>query len=287
MESFSQRYGYKPTKTVIQVASMDTDLRNGLWNALDSYYWIVSSPHQLLRFSDNSELKRLFEQMWLDYFKKPIDTIQEYPVLVQKGIRDYFFGCEWNEAYDFVQFVGNSYSRDSVNGNFIDYCNSILKREVSGYRFIGGKISPITSEEEIAEIEEALQSTKSLKLAAIHLKSALDLFSDRQSPDYRNSIKESISAVEAICVLVADKNKATLGEALKRLTDKIGLHPALQKAFSGLYGYTSNADGIRHALLDEPDLDSEDAKFMLVSCSAFINYLKVKASKAGIDLGTK
>lgn len=286
MESFSQRYGYKPTKTVIQIASMDTDLRNSLWNALDSFYWIVSRPHELIRFSNNSKLKSLFDQLWLDYFKKPIDTIQEYPVGVQKEIRDYFFGCEWNEAYDFVEFVANNYSRDSVNKEFIDYCNSILKREVSGYRFIGGKISPITSEEEITEIEEALQSTKSLEV--IHLKSALDLFSDRQSPDYRNSIKESISAVEAICRLITGSD-ATLGKALGEIQrlGTIELNKSLRNAFDQLYAYTSDADGIRHALLDETDLDSEDAKFMLVSCSAFINYLKVKASKAGIDLGTK
>ena len=36
--------------------------------------------------------------------------------------------------------------------------------------------------------------------------------------------------------------------------------------------------------MDEPNLDQEDAIFMLVSCSAFTNYLIVKADKAGIEL---
>lgn len=62
------------------------------------------------------------------------------------------------------------------------------------------------------------------------------------------------------------------------------MHPALKGAFEKLYGYTSSAKGIRHALLDEPNLGFEDAKFMLVSCSAFVNYLKSKAAKAGINL---
>jgi hypothetical protein len=48
-----------------------------------------------------------------------------------------------------------------------------------------------------------------------------------------------------------------------------------------MYGYTSDAEGIRHALMDEPTLESEDAKFMLVSCSAFVNYLRSKAARAG------
>ena len=107
---------------------------------------------------------------------------------------------------------------------------------------------------------------------------------NRKSPDYRNSIKEAISAVEAICNLITGEKRATLGQALKRIEEKVSLHPALKNAFSNLYGYTSDAEGIRHALLDEPNLGFEEAKFMLVSCSAFINYLISKASKAGIKI---
>lgn len=284
MKTFSQKYGYKPVKSIVQFESMDDDLRNGLWNALYIEYW--ERMHSAYIQEDTSGIKWLMRRMWLDFFKKPIDTLPPGWSVARNQIRTYFFKCPWNEVYDFVQFVANNYPHDAVNESFVEYCNNILQREVSGYRFVGDVITPITAEEEIAEIEEALRGTKSLKLVAIHLKSALDLFSDRQSPDYRNSIKESISAVETICNLIAKKEKATLGEALKTITatNKVELHSALQKSFSSLYGYTSDADGIRHSLLDEPNLDFEDSKFMLVSCAAFINYLKVKASKAGIDL---
>jgi hypothetical protein len=43
-----------------------------------------------------------------------------------------------------------------------------------------------------------------------------------------------------------------------------------------MYGYTSDAEGIRHALLEEPTLEQADAIFMLVTCSAFVNYLRAK-----------
>ncbi len=115
---------------------------------------------------------------------------------------------------------------------------------------------------------------------------ALDHLADRESPDYRNSIKESISAVESLCKLIAGDKKATLSNALDTLEQRRGvdLHKALRNAFCALYGYTSDASGIRHALLDEPDLDIEDATFMLVTRSAFVNYVLQKATKAGIDL---
>ena len=55
-----------------------------------------------------------------------------------------------------------------------------------------------------------------------------------------------------------------------------GEYAALDK----MYGYTSDAQGIHNALLDEPTPDADNAQFMLVSCSAFMSYLKAKSSKS-------
>jgi hypothetical protein len=105
--------------------------------------------------------------------------------------------------------------------------------------------------------------------------------SNKGKPDYRNPIKESISAVEALCKTINNDEKATLGVALKSLEKKGLMHPALTSAFSSLYGYTSDAQGIRHALTEKSNLSSADARFMLISCSAFINYvIAVTANKA-------
>jgi hypothetical protein len=98
------------------------------------------------------------------------------------------------------------------------------------------------------------------------------LFSDRKSPDFRNSIKESISAVETLVKIATESDKGTLGELIK----KLGVHGALEKAFSNLYGYTSDEGGIRHSLMDEPNPAFDDAKFMLVVCSAFVNFVQSK-----------
>ena len=99
------------------------------------------------------------------------------------------------------------------------------------------------------------------------------MLSEKEKPDYRNSIKESISAVESLCKKISENDKATLGAALTTLEKRGILHPALKSAFSSLYGYTNDANGIRHSLLQESNLTSADARFMLISCSAFINYV--------------
>ena len=281
MKLFSQRKGIKPVKSVIQMNFMDDDLRNDLWNALTASYWDNISKYWISYFPD---MEILIKKIWVDHFKQPLDTLENAWSKTYKKIRKIFYNYEWYEVYDFIEFIVYSYPYKDDNQDFMDLCNSFLERELSAYRFIGGKITQITSEEEISEIEEALEISKPLKAVNTHLKTALDLLADRKSPNYRNSIKESISAVEAICNLITKEKNTTLGQALKKIEDKVGLHSALKSAFSSLYGYTSDADGIRHALLDEPTLYFEDAKFMLVSCSTFINYLIVKASKAGIKI---
>ena len=134
---------------------------------------------------------------------------------------------------------------------------------MSGWRFIGTLITRITEEQEIEEIEEALAIEKPFMPVSKHINEALKLFSSKGSPNYANVIKESISAIEAMCKIITEDKNAKLGQVLKILQDKIKLHPALAKAYDNIFGYTSDADGIRHALIEESNLGFEDAKFSI------------------------
>jgi hypothetical protein len=287
MKLFSARKGIKPLKNVIQINSMDTDLRNRLWNALISFYWNQYGEFRKGFYVSRSQkryMQVLVNQLWHDYFKRQLDTLDDNWTEVYSELRSYFFGCAWNEVYDFIEFIANTYYDKASNQQFMDFCNQILEGEISAYRFVGGQITPMTSQEEIETIEDALINGSNL--SSKHLKQALTHFVDREAPDYRNSIKESISAVEAICNQITAKPNSSLGDALNAIEKQgvLKLHPALKQAFSKFYGYASDGDGIRHALQEETNVSSEDAKFMLVSCSAFINYITIKASKAGIKL---
>ena len=288
MKLFSQRYGFKPVKEVIQIDNVDETLRNRLWNALTMFYFGRLEQYLYIVGSDKN-MRILLFMLWDKYFKKPLDNLNHWirsnlPSTIYEEIKRYFFSCEWYEVYDFIEFIANHYPDEETNSKFIKYCNLVLEEEMSAYRFVGKTITRITSDTEISEIEEALKSTKDkFKPVYTHLETALKLLSNRESPDYRNSIKESILAVEAICkiILGAETEKITLRQALDRMEKEgiIKLHPALKGAFEKLYGYTSSADGIRHALFDEPNLSFNEAKFMLVACSAFVNYMIGKISE--------
>ena len=170
---------------------------------------------------------------------------------------------------------------------WVDWLKEVLNRymesENAAYRVVGDEIVEITDEHEIEAIESALDG--GIKCCQSHLSRALDLASDRTQPDYRSSIKESISAVEAACQSLAGKPKATLGDCIKVIKNRGAIHPAFEQALLKLYGYTSDEGGIRHALTDESVAPAySDAKFMLVASSAFVNFMWTKASELGIAI---
>ncbi len=54
------------------------------------------------------------------------------------------------------------------------------------------------------------------------------------------------------------------------------MNPQLKQGLEKLYYYTNGENGIRHALMDVDNMTKEDANFMLVICSAFVNYIRAK-----------
>ena len=105
-----------------------------------------------------------------------------------------------------------------------------------------------------------------------HLSKALELLSDRENPDYQNSIKESISAVESIVNIVIGRANVALNKGLQSLPFEIDNN--FKQGMIRLYSWTSSSDGIRHGAHEGEILSGfDEAKYMLVSCCAFINYL--------------
>lgn len=280
---FSQRNGKVPVKTEIQIADIDDELRHGLWNV-----FIHSHFNRLSNYSsryENTDRGILCYEIWKDFLGKPIDLIprEGYGEAVDTQIalitiRNWFFDAWWYEVYDFIEFILQICS-ENIHKCLTTELNKVLEKSMSAYRVIDCNLIPITSQIELKEIVEAGIRKDVWSEISEHLNASLRLLSDRKSPDYRNSIKEAISAVEALCCKVTSTPNATLGSALTVIEQKYKIHTALRKSFNSLYGYTSDADGIRHSLTEDASvLKFEDAKFMLVACSAFINYLRSKVS---------
>jgi AbiJ N-terminal domain 4 len=285
---FSQRLGITNSTKVIQVENMDDDLKNSLWNILK--VTILDEIKDEHSYSLGVNVSDFFSRsLWHNFFKLSIDTTPGSFYAVKNYLREWFFKAEWFQRYDMVEhcveLVSHRYFQSDMQVIYTAF-NTVLEREFSGYRFIQGNISPITNPTEVEDINHSINVTgnfSALKGCNLHLQDSLKKLSDKQKPDYRNSIKESISAVEAIAKIISGGTKDSLGGAIDKIKGKLKIHGALEKGIKSLYAYTSDSDGIRHSLNDESNIDFEDAKFLLVSCSAFVNYLIAKANKAGIQ----
>lgn len=271
---FSQRMGYLPASKVIQTDSIDMELRNMLWNVLSQCYWNdFDPPYHSSSAIEGSNYETFSIRLYHAYYKTTIDNIPRGWVEFTERLKNDFLSSVWHRAYSLLEFIYENAPMEGDNDeHFITLCNKIFETENSAYRFVAGKITPITSSEEINEIERAIASSDQYAGVRTHLQTSLGFLTDKQNPDYRNSIKESISAVESLVKHLVGNPSATLDGGLKVLEKSHKLHPALKKAFSSLYGYTNDSDGIRHALMENSELTQADARFMLICCSAFINF---------------
>jgi hypothetical protein len=224
-----------------------------------------------------------------DFLKVEVDLVPlTYFTSAKKWLFERYGDLQWFEVYDLIEFLVQQNSNapwlpDSLKIGLVSALNAILEDELSAFRFVGGRLVPISSALEVAAIEGAIASAQSKGLdgVEIHLKTALARLAQKPAPDYRNSVKESISAVESAARQIG--GGTSLKAALASIEKQVPFHPALKGGFLSLYGYTSDKTGIRHAILDSPnDVGFDEAKFMLVACSAFVHFLIGKTAAAGL-----
>ncbi len=272
---FSERKGIKHFSDIVQVNSLNERTRN-------KFYSVISAIFDELYVDYDGNLKDEFVEylykelfskterdipMWGNdyYYEEVFNTI--YTIIIQYDYTDIFTFIEG--IIKFLDIADKAtYNRYNYKNTYIKAISNVFKKENVNYRIIDGKVTDIIDEEQINSIEDTLNNP--YKVVSEHYSKAIEqLYSVK---DYANSIKESISTVEAMCQII-NGSKETLGKALNNL--KIEIHPALKSAYSNIYGYTSDENGTRHANgIGEKNATFEEAKYMLVSCSAFVNYLK-------------
>ena len=280
---FSERYGYVKPVEVLKRGPLDKECLTALCNCYDHLgHWLNEYDADKYHEYDESYTE-MEETIWCFFMH-----MRRNDFYIRNGHRiaatfyllsdDY----EWYTKFDLIEFsiriLKLRHQEDNRYQNiievFITLINSAFKQLNYAYRVVDDLIVEITDQQEIAAIEEAAKVSSAVKT---HLTEGLKLLSERPTPDYRNSIKESISAVEALCREIT--GESTLGGALKQLEKNgVKIPATLKSGIEKLYVYTNDAKtGIRHALMDDADTpEFDEAKFMLVACSAFVNYVQGK-----------
>lgn len=270
---FSERNKILKPRDVFQIEDIDEDLRNRLWNLIqNSYFDTIHTNYGIIQ----QKASMVFLQKIYDEFFKTDSNIGNKLSNINKDVKNQYSSFVWHEIYDFIEFISEIHTNDKLNKEFKIKANEVLENEMSGYRFVDCYIAQIIDKVEIEEIEEALDNT--ISGARIHLSNSLASLSDRENPDYINSIKESISAVESAVNKLSGKTNVALNKCLQKLPFDIDNN--FKQAVVKMYSWTSSSDGIRHGITNEEIKSSfAEAKYMLIICSAFVNYLTEKGKE--------
>lgn len=284
---FSERYNYAKPQDLIIREKITQELQNAICSCYDRLKTFFYG-HEIYSYREDA-YRQVEKYLWCGFLnEREVNFEKRRPIVATAFLED--SDNPWFRKLDLIEFTikylskvdKTLISQDGYRRNmkycseaFICSLNRAFKRLNFAYRVVNNEIVEITNEQEIKTIESAIDNSE--KNVQEHLSKALEHYAQRPSPDYRNSIKESISAVEAFCRM--HTGKSTLGDALKSIgKEGVKIPIMLLTAFQKLYNFTNQpTSGIRHALMEDgTDAGIDEGYFMLVSCSAFINYLRSK-----------
>lgn len=296
--AFSESIGKNSCIMQMQYNDFDERTRiqisNRLYKVLEYFFEKTGNFNDNIQYKDsyaqNTGAQDFSAFVVSDVFNQKVGLDKGYSYnwrAVFDNLHEAIMKAPYNEVLDIVWLSCNwlvdnyhSYSMQ-VEKLVQNIINDLFEKEYVGYRFVNNKIIQITDKNEINEIDSACNNP--FEGCRTHIQKAVDFLADREHKDYKNCIKESICAVESICKIIVGKDSADLAKAIKKLKDNgLQLHSALEQAFVKLYAYTSDKGGIRHSEgMFESNVTFEEAKYMLVSCSAFVNYLVAEYGKLG------
>lgn len=268
--TFSQAEGHADLPQQLQLRELSRQLRAALWKHIFSdirlAYGDVVDPWRTILFDYCVDIEHGMASEFEPDYKAWVAALQEI-----------FEEASYDRVLTFVQFVvQHEKCRVPVRHSIVWE----MQRCGAAYRFMGDRptLYPVSDDITAQATANALKTLAShgMQAARTHLRKAAEELTANHP---RDSIRESIHAVESVAKTISEKASASLGPALDAIAKKHPLHGALKGAFDQLYGYTSDEKGIRHALIDDIDdkVGENEALFMFTSCAAFCAYLSAFA----------
>ena len=276
--TFSQAQGYEQIPGPLALEEFSDEARIKLWNLLVLIPSGPFSPETSNVLELDYDWHSIMEMLHRDFLVRPMDDFPRRRLLpnnpfvatYKPGIlRDLSF----NRVFDLFQMIMR-HPRCPVNFT-VEVAAMFRECRLAYVVDLEQPVTilPAVTEQEGETILGAIKEFREAGLhgAEAHLKKAAELVN---GGDWPGAVRESINAVESVARLLApDAN--TLGPALAALEQNGRFHPALKEAFSRLYGYTSDEEGIRHPLIESATspVGQDEAVFMLGACASFASYL--------------
>ena len=278
--TFSHAQGYDELPGPLKLEELPPEARTRIWNM---FYMFIEATQKSYRGERMvaGEWQLILKAKHVSYDNLPLDEWDDSFEHHRRRLRHSIETLKFNQVFDLIQFVLRHQECPQL---FIAAMKRVFASSQLAYTIdetTPPTIIPAVTDAEGNTIIESLQTLRRAGLdgSASHLREASACIN---RSDWAGSIRESIHAVESVARRLDPKASKTLAPALASLERREGLHPTLSGAFTKLYGYTSNEQGIRHALLNQPgaNVGMEEAAFMLGACASFASYLWRKHTDA-------
>lgn len=268
--TFAQAEGVQPLPKQLALRTISNELSATVW-AIVHISLEKSTDYPSMGgyayFSD--PWKTILNRWWITVLHQNLDEMP-HAESMHALVKSELTSRNYVKVLGFIEYVVR---QRECPRDFETAISRVLEQCMAPYRIVDKTVMPFSSDQEAAAVLDAIAATKLANAGGprTHLnKSGQEL----TNGNWAASVRESIHAVESTAKIL-DPSASTLGPALSKLKDSIGLNPAMERAFKALYGYSSDENGIRHALVfnAQANVTERDAMFMLGACAAFVTYL--------------
>lgn len=192
-------------------------------------------------------------------------------------------GYEWNNEYQ------ETTSKAEVQTYIAEELQRIFIEESLAFEFSSGKVSRRGRKHtvEVTTRAQMVLGDPKLGSARRHYEKAMGFFRHPSKPDYENSVKEAVCAVEAAGkVLFPSAQAATLGDLAKWFgkTSEVSIPKALVQTITGTYGYRNGGDGVGHGGSSGGVATVEVTEYILAVCASQIIYFVDLANSQDADI---
>ena len=277
--TFSQREGKVPLPEPMRLEYVSEEFRNFVWLAVDKAIgqeWIVDEDYREGYYCENPSMYQIVYDYTVKVLHWPHDHIENSPSEHHDLLRKTILENDYDLVLTLVEFILRHngclpHLQKNLEDAFKEVSLAYAIQTIKGLP----TIIPCFSEESSTATQKAIETIEQNGPAGAktHLHDAAKAINEKR---YADAVRESIHAVESVARTIDPNAGKALGPALTSLEEAGVLnHPSLREGFKKLYGYTSDKQGIRHALLEEgaADVDLDDAVFMFGACASFAAYL--------------
>ena len=268
--NFSQRYGYKDVPQQLKLEELPRGARVQIWNCVLEFLRNHGSSQHSHYEGTSAEI---LKSVYLEFLGHSLDEFSTYEPNVDSRLKKLF--CSTLRFYELFDLLELIMKHNLCPIDFVHNLQQIFIKTQLAYSIVETEnfppiIVPISNSCDREILIEALNTADENGFDTVHLHLANSINKIKQE-DWNGSVRESVSALESVVKILAERESTSFSNTLKSLM----LHKALEQGIVKLYGYASNKPGVRHAKLSPEDTEVTLSESLLVLgiCSSLTSYL--------------